>query len=224
MMDPATHNLNVLAALVENRLDATERTRVVAHLAACEDCRATLSAYIKVAGPVAPRHTTAASEQRPKRAVPVWLPIAATLLLTVAAAVISLQLRPNAPAPQPGVPTPSTIPQPVAPTPADPPAVPPARPPAAEVPQRGGSDTPESPLRLRSGQRKVGDKTFRLIAGEWVDRAYDPLGGLPVVEATTPQSRAALIERVPALKPFFLLGDRVTVVHDGTVYRFVSPQ
>jgi hypothetical protein len=40
---------------------------------------------------------------------------------------------------------------------------------------------------------------------------------------TTPD-RDALIAKTPALKPYLDLGPRVTVVHQGTVYRFDLPR
>ena len=56
--------------------------------------------------------------------------------------------------------------------------------------------------------------------GVWVDTAYDPLQLLPVTDITTREARAALLVRTPALKPYADLGPRVTIVLDGTVYRF----
>jgi hypothetical protein len=45
---------------------------------------------------------------------------------------------------------------------------------------------------------------------------------LPVVTVTTDADRQDLLKRVPALAPYAAIADRVTVVHEGTVYRFSS--
>jgi hypothetical protein len=71
----------------------------------------------------------------------------------------------------------------------------------------------------RSGVRELGGKTFRLVAGEWVDSDYDPLGLFPV-ENIGPEARASLLDRIPELKPYAALGPNVLVVHRGVVYRF----
>ena len=75
-------------------------------------------------------------------------------------------------------------------------------------------------MRVRGAERRVGDKRFRLVAGEWIDAAYDPMDARPVVAVTTPAERAVLLERLPALRPFADLGERVIVVHGGSVYKF----
>lgn len=72
----------------------------------------------------------------------------------------------------------------------------------------------------RGGNRVVGDRSFHLVAGEWIDAAYDPLGLLPVEVIDGPEARAAVVTRVPALTPFAALGARVVVVQEGVVYRF----
>ena len=42
---------------------------------------------------------------------------------------------------------------------------------------------------------------------------------LPEVQVAA-KDREALLSRLPALREYARLGERVTVVHDGTVYRF----
>ena len=79
-------------------------------------------------------------------------------------------------------------------------------------------------MRVRGAERRVGDKRFRLVAGEWIDAAYDPMDPRPVVAVTTPAERTALLERLPALRPFADLGERVIVVHGGSVYKFGRPE
>jgi Ca-activated chloride channel family protein len=66
----------------------------------------------------------------------------------------------------------------------------------------------------------VAGKTFRLVFGEWIDADFDGSALLPEVSVSTPEERSALLARIPALVPYAALGERVLVVHDGTVYRF----
>jgi hypothetical protein len=63
---------------------------------------------------------------------------------------------------------------------------------------------------------------FRLAGGEWIDAAYDPDALLREVEVSAGTDRAGVLKRIPALEPYAALGRRVTVVHEGTVYRFVD--
>jgi anti-sigma factor RsiW len=44
---PSLHDLDALAAFVEGRLDAAERERLVAHVADCAECRATLAGMMR---------------------------------------------------------------------------------------------------------------------------------------------------------------------------------
>jgi hypothetical protein len=66
--------------------------------------------------------------------------------------------------------------------------------------------------------RKVGEKTFRLENGVWVDVQYRPADNLPATRLTsgTEEFNRAVAER-PALKPFFDLKP-VVVVWQGRVY------
>ena len=57
------HDLNLIAAFVEDRLDETERQRFVAHLAGCADCRATLAAYARAAVPAEPAPAVASNSR-----------------------------------------------------------------------------------------------------------------------------------------------------------------
>ena len=43
--------------------------------------------------------------------------------------------------------------------------------------------------------------------------------GLPEVDIGGPDERRRILSRLPALAPYFALGDRVVVVFEGTVYR-----
>ena len=137
-----------------------------------------------------------------------------------------IRIMPTAVAPAPSAPgsaSPATSERPLpsaseSPVPASPPAgvTAPAPNPAPVSPASGsGSRGP-----TRGGTRVVGDRTFRLVAGEWIDAAYDPLGLLPVEVIDGQEARAAVVTRVPALAPYAALGARVVVVQEGVVYRF----
>ena len=77
------------------------------------------------------------------------------------------------------------------------------------------------PLARRGGlTRNVAGKTFYLVAGEWVDAAYDPAAALPAKDVAGTAGRAAVLEKSPGLRRYAALGDGVTVVFEGTVYRF----
>jgi hypothetical protein len=71
-----------------------------------------------------------------------------------------------------------------------------------------------------AAQRHADGKSFRLVAGEWVDMGFDSTAPLPTMLIKGPDARAALVQRLPALGPYAGLGDRVVVVFEGTVYRF----
>lgn len=204
----APHDLNLLAALVAGRLGPDERRQLEQHLTECERCRGSLATWSRALPQGAPA---------PRIALPAWLGAAAAAAL---AAWIGLRVG-------------STRPGPVAPvreegkTEAPAPSAPvlaPTR--SGDVSPRDGSSAAPSPEKApletkRGGEKRVGDKTFRLVAGEWVDSDFDPVAGLPGVEISGGQARRALLEREPALAPYSRLGDRVTVVFGGTVYRFL---
>lgn len=200
-MTPDAHDLNRLAAFAEGRLDPDQRRRMTAHLASCAECRTILAALVREGGvgqtpavrPVEQRRSLfGALRARPR----VALPVAATIVVAVLAAGL-LRVRT---APRPA--------QPVAPS---------AAPSIAPVPD----DRTQGLLARREvPPRKVDGKRFRLVAGEWVDADYDVAAALPVVVVNTPGQRTRLLAGEPGLRPFAALGDRVTVVFHGTVYRF----
>jgi hypothetical protein len=203
-------DLNRLAALVDGRLAAAERQPLLAHLAGCRECRDVL-ALLAGAQP-----ETAAERgwwQRPA----LWLPIAATL--AVGAIAVSLlapgrsRLGPEAPPAAPARTGGDRVLPPERP-------IPPAREPAGASPPSSAPAPPDDLLRSRSGTRRVGTKTFQLVAGEWIDASYDPGALLPVVDVASDAARRDVLARLPALAPYGAIADRVTVVHDGTVYRF----
>ena len=221
-------NLGVLSMFLDGRLSEVDRSVCVGHLSECEECRTLLATFVRGSVPpvVAPptRLTT-----RPRfRGAALWLPVAATLALATAAGLLVWRTDPSsrsaAPAPSaPGSASPATSERPLpsaseSPVPASPPAgvTAPVTNPAPVSPASGsGSRGP-----TRGGTRVVGDRTFRLVAGEWIDAAYDPLGLLPVEVIDGQEARAAVVTRVPALAPYAALGARVVVVQEGVVYRF----
>jgi hypothetical protein len=180
------HDLNLIAALLEGRLDGGEKARVQAHLADCQQCRATLALLAKGGdqGLLGARVGEAAPRRWRSRAV--WLPIAASVV--VAAIALRLALAPDTVAPVDTE------------TPAEAPAI------------------DESLLPTRAAGRIVGGKTFRMQEGEWVDEAYAPGAALITVQGR--DAREKLFTRIPGLRRYTELGDRVVVVHEGTAYRF----
>jgi hypothetical protein len=206
-------DLNAIAVLLEGKATPSEGRRIEEHLAACAECRATLARAARSSG--AQRRGTAFS--RPAAA---WLAAAAGLLVATLVGIRVASLgsgsssAPGKPALRPEAPKP---PREVAPSPAESAPERPAgsvRPPASE-------QIDETLLKKRSAEKRVAGKTFRLVAGEWVDAEFDPVAGLPVLEVRAPEDRGALFARLPVLAPYARLGDRVTVVLNGTVYRFL---
>lgn len=177
-MHDSQHDLGMLAALAEGRLEGQERERVVAHVADCPECRRTLAALgsAMADGTLSqPTRRSAGSARwtRPQ----VWLPVAASLLI---ASFAWFQY--------------------------------------ANVRQSTMID--EDLLVKRSAGRSVGGKTFRMTGGEWIDTSFDLSTALPTVIVRGGEERSAVLQRVPDLTPYTELGDRVTVVWNGTVYRF----
>ena len=212
------HDAGLLAAYVENRLDARERDVVTVHLAGCSECRQVLALLARAAGSGFLSVPAPAAQERPglgRR----WLALAATLVI-VGAAISRVNWSPvpedEAPpsAPPPGV---STFP-PAAPR--ETPVAPSTSPPASEARDVRPERLDPALLAKRGAGRRVAGKTFRLAAGEWVDTAFDAAAGLPTTVANGPGERSALLSRLPALAPYAALGERVVVVFEGTVYRF----
>jgi hypothetical protein len=199
------HDLNRLAAFVEQRLDDAERRTVIAHLADCAECRAVVAGLTREMPAAASPAAEPVRWTRPA----LWLPIAASLTLVVGAAWLARD----------------RVASPVTPLPATNPDNPPPAPPVISPPPiQKPPPTPPPDVPRGAGTRDVGGRTFRLEAGTWIDAAYDRFALLPVVDVTTPAERDTLLARVPALKPFLALGPKVTVVHEKTVYRFDLPR
>lgn len=218
-------DLTALAAFVDGRLSEPERRACVTHLAQCAECRAIVATYARGAAPDSGAGAAAAPvAARPRfRGVPAWLPIAATVMLATTAAItwwrMDATVAPvSAPSLAPTTPSPD-VPPPASSQPAPAPETPPVAAPAQPA-SPSTSQTPELLGPRRSGERIVGGKTFRLVAGEWIDAAYDPLDLLKIENVEGPEARTAVFARLPALAEYAALGPRVIVVVDGTVYRF----
>lgn len=203
---PGTHpGPEIMAAMIDGNLDNEERAAMVHHLAECEECREALAEYARAQGGLAQ------PDRARSRTLWLWMPVAATLMLATIAGVLVMRRQP--PVADPPPPAAPSDPVPAAPVPLPAPSqAPPAPPPVA----------PEDLTTRRSGARAISGKSFRLIAGEWVDTTYDPLALLPV-ENVAPDDRDATVANVPALRPYLALGPRFVVVHDGIVYRFAPP-
>jgi hypothetical protein len=78
----------------------------------------------------------------------------------------------------------------------------------------------EQLLVRRGAVRVVAGKTFRVRAGEWTDTSFNADAQLPAVSIRGPRERAEWLMRIPELEPYARLGNRVTVVWNGTAYRF----
>jgi Ca-activated chloride channel family protein len=78
-------------------------------------------------------------------------------------------------------------------------------------------DTPSSAV------RRVGEKTFYLREGVWVDSEFKPDGKLPETAVKFGSDEYFdLIKRKSRLGEFFALGEQVIVVFEGRVYRVTS--
>lgn len=204
-----------LEALVDERASSIDRELADAHLVVCASCAEALADLSTFRRDIAGAPVVAASTPWRRRLV--WMGAAAALAIAVVLPrwAGNAGVQPEVSAPVTPTAAPSQPPAPVDwPAPAPPVAVQPATPPALTV----DNTQPSSEVR-RSGARRVGGKTFRLVAGEWEDTAFERLAMLPEVQVDA-AGREALLTRLPALREYARLGARVTVVHDGTVYRF----
>jgi len=212
-MGPSHPDLNALAALMEGRLSGPGRAAVVTHLVDCLECRTVVATHARGQG----------ASRSGFRHPAVWLPVAAALALATTAAVMVWRADRGTPALPSAAPTSAAPAQPApdAPTVAAPAA--PVQVPTPVAPPPKSAERPNSNDALstrRGAVRTVQGKTFTLVAGEWIDRAYDPVALLPARDIVGPEARSTLLERTPALRPYAALGPRLTVVYDGVVYRF----
>ena len=73
---------------------------------------------------------------------------------------------------------------------------------------------------ISSAVKTAGGKTFYLREGVWTDSEYKPGAGLPeTVVKFGSDEYFALLKQKPNLSTFFALGEQVTVILDGRVYR-----
>jgi hypothetical protein len=229
-VDEGRHDIDSLAAHLEDRLDGRERERLMEHLAGCVECRETLAMLAREADLLPPsvRGGSVSPASAWRRSGRLWLPLAATLV--VAAATVTRlgwwtpadEGRPAVPSPGAGLPGEATGRRPAGPSPT---AVTPGRDPAGSPTAEAGGQTGPRPSEkrdpvLRGVQRRIAGKSFRLVFGEWIDLEFDPAAALPIVDVKTPDDRADVLARAPDLAPYLDLGERVLVVHQGTVYRF----
>lgn len=215
------HDVHRLAAFLEGRLEGAERDEMVAHLAQCADCRQTIATFTKAGGLETATPLVPASARVRRFASATWLPIAAVLVVGTAATLTLIQDRALVLPPTPSAPPISS--NPVGPSPsvlgpsgdASPAHIRPST-----RPNDGASIDPGLFVRRGGAAKTLAGKTFRLVAGEWLDTAYDPLAALPRVDVLGPTEREAALQRLPALRPYAALGDRFVVVFEGRVYRF----
>ena len=183
MNDP--HDLNLLAASLEDRLDDQERAGLTLHLAGCAECRQTLALLARAGAEERLSLIRGRFGRLPRH---VWLPLAASLFIAVSLAGWLYR-----PLPREGL-------------------------------ERTTHPLDERLLLKRGGERQAAGKTFRLVAGEWIDAAFDPGQALPTVVVSGADERSALLSRLPDLAPYAALGERVVVVFEGTVYRFTPTE
>ena len=219
--DEPEHDLGALAAHLEGRLEGEERQRTIDHLSQCLQCRETMALLSRSWPDLAERragHSVGRGVVTTAR--PWWIGVAAAAVVGTAVAV--RVLAPPAPGAEPTTSlasSPNRPPTAVAKA-ADPPAPSPAE--VARTPPSARASRPvldEGILQRRGGMKHVAGKTFRRVGDEWVDVSFEPTAGLPVVGIAGPDERRRILARLPALAPYFALGDRVIVVFEGTVYR-----
>jgi anti-sigma factor RsiW len=221
-MEEADHNPNLLAAYLEDRLDDAEKQRLLGHLTTCADCRGTLALLGRAASagdvPLPSVRDRPPRERRWRVATRNWLPVAASVAIAAAIGIRTAS-RPSPlpiePPERPALPQPREVglmPA-LAPSAASSPA-------SAQPSGRPEGVIDESLLAKRGTSRHVAGKVFRLASDEWLDVGFDPAAALPIVSVKGAEERAAVLARLPALTPYAALGDRVSVLFEGTVYRF----
>jgi len=193
------HDLNLLAAHLEDRLDGQERERLTLHLASCAECRETLATLARGADLLP--HPASAAPAPPKLwQLPggVWLPLAATLIVAVAtltrlgwwtpaeegqpAAAASASPTPARETPAPARPSPTEDTAPRS-APATPPATRTGAPPASAVsdeqaPVLRGAPTACGRQDVSIGLWRVGRRRLRSQRAASRGQRIDPRGAL----------------------------------------------
>jgi hypothetical protein len=210
--DGGEPDFNTLAAVAEGHLHARELSRVMEHLASCAQCR----------GIVAELARGRSGRRTVRRWSTATLPLAASLAIATASGAIYLLVHDRVPHSATPLSQPPPAPPAVTPSGQPSPALPVAPRAAPAEPAQTGGAAPGPPPQDRTragGTRSVAGKTFRLVAGEWIDADYHMTDFLPDVDI---RSRADLNAHAE-LRPFVTLGRRFTVVVNGTVYRIALP-
>lgn len=202
-------DFEVLSAFADDRLSDSDRARAIEHMASCGRCRTIVAELTRSRSNARPAVSRRAGA----------LPLAASLAIAMVGGTVYWVLRdtganPVAPVVQPSRPEPATAPPSRS---AIPGSISPS--PAPSTPARPPNRAEPSDRTRATGAKSVGGRTFRLVAGEWIDDDYRLTDLLPVVDV---QSRDNLTAH-PTLDPFTALGRRFTVVVDRTVYRVAIP-
>ena len=87
---------------------------------------------------------------------------------------------------------------------------------------------PAGPKPAKPEERRVSNKTFRLIGGVWTDKSYKPDKEIPVVPLVwdTDVYNEMLVKQA-GLKPYFSgfkSDERVVLIYKGTIYKLVPPE
>ena len=93
-MDTDSHDTNLLAAHLEGRLGEQESALLIAHLAECAECRATLAGFARASSRPGARGVGGLLASPPFSRPAVWLPIAAMVAIGTVAGVVTLRLNP----------------------------------------------------------------------------------------------------------------------------------
>ena len=206
-------DFEALAAFVDDRLGRSERAQLLEHIASCARCRTIVAELARARAPA----------RSVRSLTGVTLPLAASLMIAVAGGGLYWLIRTTSSNVAPSVePSNANPPAPVQPLPSGmaPSVTPSASPPDIPAPGRRSATPPDVPDRMRAaGTMSLGGKTFRLVAGEWIDVDYRLSDLLAAVDVRSRDDLSAH----PVLGPFTALGRRFTVVVDGTVYRVAIP-
>ena len=94
-----------------------------------------------------------------------------------------------------------------------------------EAKKAGGEDE-EAAGKPFVGVRTVAGKSFRYRSGTWVDQDYDEkiFKGKTVKVKSMGAEYFALLKEKPDLGPYFALGMKVKVLHDGVLYEVTAPE
>src|SRR5437868_15199919 len=92
-MNTASHDTNLLAAHLDRRLGDQESADLIAHLAECEECRATLAAFARASASGVDRSGRVALASPRFSRPAAWLPIAAMVAIGTVAGVVTLRLN-----------------------------------------------------------------------------------------------------------------------------------